>query len=224
MIASTSTILSSLGISAAQTLALSDVGRLFYDKGWSYGTSCNFSVVAGRDPLRILITASGRDKGRLSADDFTLVSADGIPVDSALPKPSAETLLHVAAAECAGAGAVLHTHSIWGTLLSEMFVEQGELVISGYEMLKGFEGIVTHEASKRVEIFENMQDISSLTKIVRTRMNDRANPLRHGFLISGHGLYAWGRDLTEARRHIEVFEFLFEVLGRKLAMTADVKK
>jgi ribulose-5-phosphate 4-epimerase/fuculose-1-phosphate aldolase len=37
----------------------------------------------------------------------------------------------------------------------------------------------------------------------------------HGFLLSRHGLYTWGRDLAEARRHVEIFEFLFEAVARE---------
>ena len=215
-----STLLSRLGVELSATRALSDVGRLFYDKGWSYGTSSNYSVVHARDPLRILISASGRDKGRLGADDFTLVDEDGAAVTSALPRPSAETLLHVAAARHAGAGAVLHTHSIWGTLLSELYSTQGGFALEGYEMLKGLDGIVTHQTRKWVEVFENTQQIPDLAAAVAARLIAARDPLKHGFLIRGHGLYAWGRDLDEARRHVEVFEFLFEVLGRKLSLRA----
>jgi methylthioribulose-1-phosphate dehydratase len=42
-------------------------------------------------------------------------------------------------------------------------------------------------------------------------MADRA---AHGFLISGHGLYTWGQSIAEAERHVEILEFLFEVVGR----------
>ena len=217
---SVSTLLSRLGVELYATHALSDLGRLFYDKGWSYGTSSNYSVVHARDPLRILISASGRDKGRLGADDFTLVDEDGAAVTSALPRPSAETLLHVAAARHAGAGAVLHTHSIWGTLLSELYSTQGGFALEGYEMLKGLDGIVTHQTRKWVEVFENTQQIPDLAAAVAARLIAARDPLKHGFLIRGHGLYAWGRDLDEARRHVEVFEFLFEVLGRKLSLRA----
>ena len=217
---SVSTLLSRLGVELSATRALSDLGRLFYDKGWSYGTSSNYSVVHARDPLRILISASGRDKGRLGADDFTLVDEDGAAVTSALPRPSAETLLHVAAARHAGAGAVLHTHSIWGTLLSELYFTQGGFALEGFEMLKGLEGIVTHQTRKWVEVFENTQQIPDLAAAVSARLMAARDPLQHGFLIRGHGLYAWGRDLDEARRHVEVFEFLFEVLGRKLSLRA----
>lgn len=217
---STSAILATQGIADAATLSLSDTGRLFYDKGWSYGTSSNYSIVHSRDPLRILITASGRDKGRLGPDDFTLIDESGAAIDGALPKPSAEALLHVAAVRHAKAGAVLHTHSIWGTLLSDLYARDGGFPIEGYEMLKGLDGINTHQSRKWVEIFDNTQHIPGLAAIVAARLNDLNNPLRHGYLIRGHGLYTWGRNLNEARRHVEVFEFLFEILGRKLSLPA----
>ena len=31
-----------------------------------------------------------------------------------------------------------------------------------------------------------------------------------GYLIRGHGVYAWGEDVSVAKRHIEGFEFIFE--------------
>jgi methylthioribulose-1-phosphate dehydratase len=60
--------------------------------------------------------------------------------------------------------------------------------------------------------------MAALAKRVQQRLSDTTNPLRHGFLIRGCGLYTWGRDLDEARRHVESFEFLFEVVGRRLAL------
>lgn len=213
-------ILSESGIDEASIHPLMAAARNSYERGWAFGTSGNYSRVHTREPLRLLITASGRDKGMLRLEDFTLVNEQGVSVESALPDPSAETLLHVMLARDGGAGAVLHTHSVWGTLLSEHFARAGGFALEGYEMLKGFDGIRTHEARKWVEIFENSQDIAKLAESVRTRIIDAGNPLRPGFLIAGHGLYAWGRDVDEARRHVEVFEFLFEVVGRKLSLPA----
>ena len=40
-------------------------------------------------------------------------------------------------------------------------------------------------------------------------------PNTWGYLIAGHGLYAWGRDISEARRHLDAFEFM---LGCELEM------
>lgn len=201
--------------------ALREVGAMFYQRGWSVGTSSNYSVVLQREPLELLVTASGMDKGRLRRGDFVRVDRDGSPVASNQPKSSAETMLHVVAAEQPGVGAVLHTHSVWGTLLSDLFHEDGGFEISGYEMLKGLSGIATHETQAWLPIFENTQEIPELAEAVRRQFVDARRPLRHGYLIRRHGLYTWGRNLDEARRHVEVFEFLFECIGRRLTLSAE---
>jgi methylthioribulose-1-phosphate dehydratase len=194
------------------------VGREFYDRGWSRGTSSNYSVVLERQPLELLITASGKDKGRLTRGDFVRVDGEGRPTTAGAPGASAETLLHTVLARHAGAGAVLHTHSLWGTVLSDLYGGEGAVPIEGYEMLKGLAGITTHATTIGVKIFENSQDIAALSRQVRQALEAAREPLRHGFLLRKHGLYAWGRDLDEARRHVEVFEFLFECLGLRIRM------
>ena len=113
---------------------------------------------------------------------------------------------------------MLHTHSVWGTVLSDVFASSGGFFIEGYEMLKGLEGIKSHETKKWIDIFPNNQDISALAKLVKTRLDDLSNPTTHGFLIQNHGLYTWGASLFEARRHIEIFEFLFECVALRRMM------
>lgn len=201
---------------------LRKAGRLFHARGWSVGTSSNYSVVVAREPLELVVTASGMDKGRLRPRDFVRVDAAGRPTHAGQPKSSAETLLHVVAAEQPGVGAVLHTHSIWATLLSDLYAADGGFEIEGYEMLKGLAGISTHAHAIRVEIFDNTQDIPRLAETVRERFLDAEQPLRHGYLIRRHGLYTWGRDLEEARRHVEIFEFLFECVARRLILTGTM--
>ncbi|HKD37998.1 MAG TPA: methylthioribulose 1-phosphate dehydratase, partial [Pirellulales bacterium] len=125
-----------------------------------------------------------------------------------------ETLLHVSIAKQPGVGAVLHTHSIWGTLLSDWQRDAGCVRLSGYEMLKGLDGVKSHETAIDVPVFDNTQDIPSLAAEIERRLSDPEQPLRYGFLINRHGLYTWGRELAEARRHVEALEFLFEVVGR----------
>ena len=192
------------------------VGREFYAKGWSVGTSSNYSTVVQRDPLRILVTASGKDKGDLSCRDFVLLDERGEPTETGQPKSSAETLLHIMAAQDTGVGAVLHTHSVWATVLSDLFLSKGGLELTGYEMLKGLDGVRTHEHREWIPIFPNTQDMHSLAADV-ARCNSSDQPIAHAYLIHQHGLYTWGRDLGEARRHIEVLEFLFECKARSMA-------
>jgi methylthioribulose-1-phosphate dehydratase len=192
-------------------------GAYAHQRCWSLGTSSNYSVVIDRDPFRLLVTASGKHKEKLSPTDFVVLDASGKQLEGEPERPSAEVALHLMLGQRPGVGSILHTHSVWGTLLSDLYGPEGGFFIEGFEMLKGLSGIKTHEHRQWVEIFPNTQDIPDLAKRVAARLDDRTNPLRHGFLIERHGLYTWGQDLQEATRHIEIFEFLFEVVGRRLA-------
>ncbi|MGB2499406.1 MAG: methylthioribulose 1-phosphate dehydratase, partial [Mariniblastus sp.] len=173
------------------------------------------SAIFANDPVELIVTASGKDKGRLGRLDFVHIGADGNPIEPDQPKSSAETMLHVVLAEQNDIGCILHTHSVWGTLLSDHFFEDGGFEIEGFEMLKGLEGVKTHEHNHWLPIFENTQDIPALAELVRERLSDPMEPMTHGFLIRKHGLYTWGKDVFSARRHIEIYEFLFECIARK---------
>ncbi|HXZ80596.1 MAG TPA: methylthioribulose 1-phosphate dehydratase [Terriglobales bacterium] len=191
--------------------SLIEIGREFYRRGWVLGTSGNFSARLSESPLRLTITASGLDKGALSASSFLEIDGRGNVLRGS-GRPSAETALHLKIVEQLGAGAVLHTHSVWSTLLSDQFAPQGGLPIEGYEMLKGLSGVTTHEYREWVPILENSQDYALLSKQIETQLQQ--NPKIHGMLLRRHGLYIWGQDLAEARRHVEILEFLFEAVGR----------
>jgi methylthioribulose-1-phosphate dehydratase len=194
---------------------LAEIGRQCHARGWALGTSGNFSAVVNRDPLRLAITTSGVDKGTLSAGEIVEIDQHG-KVVAGSGRPSAEAALHLAIARARGAGAVLHTHSIWGTILSDAATGNG-LAIEGYEMLKGLDGVGTHEHREWLPILDNTQDWAAAVPEVEAMLTEQPNA--HGFLIRRHGLYTWGRDLAEARRQMEILEFLFEVMGRKRGMT-----
>jgi methylthioribulose-1-phosphate dehydratase len=201
---------------AALAIELAEVGRLCYARGWALGTSGNFSAVVTREPLTLAITSSGVDKGSLEAHHIVEIDAAGRAARGG-GTPSAETALHLAIVRATHAGAVLHTHSIWSTILSDQEMNGAGLLIEGYEMLKGLDGVRTHEHREHVPILDNRQDWAAAVPRVEATL--RAHPDAHGFIIRRHGLYTWGRDLAEARRQTEVFEFLFEVMGRKRGMT-----
>jgi methylthioribulose-1-phosphate dehydratase len=194
---------------AAERLAA--VGRRFDERNWVLGTSGNFSVVVDRDPLRLVMTRSGAAKGSLDAAQFVEVDADGRSV-SVAGKPSAEARLHLEIVRARGAGAVLHTHSIWSTILSDRHAREGGLAIAGYEMLKGLEGIATHEHREWLPILANDQDMDRLGTLVAAVLAEY--PDCHGFLLRRHGLYTWGETLPQAVRHVEILEFLLEAVGR----------
>lgn len=193
---------------------LSAIGAEFYRRGWVLGTSGNFSAAVSRQPLQVCITASGNEKGTLGAANFLTIDADGAILQGA-GKPSAETSVHLAIYNSReNAGAILHTHSVWGTILSDVFFEGGAIEIEGYEMLKGLAGVTTHEHIEFLPIVENSQDYVALARVIENTL--RENPAAHGVYLRRHGLYTWGNSIAEAKRHVEIFEFLFEVLGRRL--------
>ena len=191
---------------------LCEIGGEFYTRGWVYGTSGNFSAKLSSDPLRLAITSSGLDKGALCPGDILEIDSETRVVHGG-GRPSAETRLHLVLVQQAGAGAVLHTHSIWSTLLSDRFAVNGGFILAGYEMLKGLAGVSTHEHREWVPIIENSQDYAELSGALSAVV--KQYPHCHGVLLRKHGLYTWGRDLAEARRHVEILEFLFEAEGRR---------
>jgi methylthioribulose-1-phosphate dehydratase len=197
---------------------LAEVGRRFEGRGWVLGTSGNFSGVLSRTPLRLAITPSAVFKGAMRADEILQVDEEGAVIDGRSGRrPSAETLLHVEIARARNAGAVLHTHSIWSTLLSDQYGDEGGLAIEGYEMLKGLEGVTTHEHREWLPILENDQNMVRLASEVRTLL--ATHPVCHAFLLRRHGLYTWGATLDAAVRHVEIVEFLLEAVGRAAAAT-----
>lgn len=191
---------------------LAEIGRRFYSCGWVLGTSGNFSAVLSREPLRLAITPSAVDKGQLTAGQILEIGPQGNLVGDHHGKPSDESVLHIAVVRARGAGAVLHTHSIWSTILSDLHVTEGGLTIEGYEMLKGLAGVRTHQHREWVPIVENAQDMALLAERVAGTLKE--HPSSHGLLVRRHGLYTWGENLAQAKRHVEIFEFLLEAMGR----------
>ena len=188
------------------------IGRSAYERGWALGTSGNFSTVISRDPLRLAITPSGVDKGELIAEQILEVGQEVGETGSLKSKPSAEALLHIKVVLERGAGAVFHTHSVWGTVLSNVYAPAGGILIEGFEMLKGLEGVKNHEHREWLPIIENSQDMPALAESVALALKEY--PDAHGFLLKQHGLYTWGESLAQAKRHVEILEFLLETVGR----------
>ncbi|HJN36200.1 MAG: methylthioribulose 1-phosphate dehydratase [Prochlorococcus sp.] len=193
--------------------ALIQTMQQLHQRGWCDGTGGNFSVVISRDPLKLLMAPSGVNKGALTSRGLIEVDGDG-DVLIGEGRASAETMMHLKIVESAQAGAVLHTHSPTATCLSRHHRKNGGIIIEGLEMLKGLRGISTHDTSITLPIIDNSQSLEELT--------DSAHPwikkAPHGLLVAGHGLYAWGKDLEEAHRHVEILEFLLEVSWKELVL------
>lgn len=195
-------------------VGLAAVARGFHARGWLLGTSGNLSAVVQREPLRIAMSPSGIDKGELRPEQVLSIDQNAQVVGQNGGKPSDESLLHIRIAKERGAGAVLHTHSVWNTILSDVYAAEGGIKIEGYEMLKGLQGVRTHEHAEWLPIVENSQDMASLADTIGETLNKHKDA--HGFLLRRHGLYSWGDNLAHAKRHIEILEFLLETIGRTL--------
>jgi len=178
---------------------VASIGRFAAARGWVPATSGNFSRRI--DGKTIAITRSGIDKGRIGAAD--LIAVD---LERPLPKGvSAETPLHVARyRRDEGIGAIAHVHSIAATVLSRADAAQGYVQLDGFEMHKSI-GLTTHESTVRLPIFANDQDTAALAERIESALGTDPLP---GYLLAGHGLYAWGATMDDARRHLEGIEFL----------------
>lgn len=185
--------------------ALVEAGRRLDQRGLAPATAGNYSSRLADGS--IAITVSGVHKGRLTEDAIMRVSETGASLDG--KKPSAETLLHcLIYAVDPAAGAVLHTHSVAGTLLSRALDATNGIAFAGYEMLKVYPGVLTHEATVVMPLVENNQDMAGLADILRPLLEAPSAPLP-AFYIRGHGLYAWGPTLSAAENIVEGSEFLF---------------
>ncbi len=192
---------------------LAALARRFAERGWTPATAGNFSLRL--DHGRVLVTASGRDKGQLVEDDFLVVDDAG-RVLRGQGQPSAETALHLQIYRLRPeAQVVLHTHSPSQTIASRLFAACGGLRLAGYELLKAFAGIDTHRTELSLPVVRNSQDMREIAEQVEPSL---AAPVCFGYLIEGHGLYAWGRGPEEAARHLEALDFLIqcELEWRKL--------
>jgi methylthioribulose-1-phosphate dehydratase len=181
----------------AELIAL---GRFAAERGWVPATSGNFS--RRLDASHIAVTRSGRHKGELTANDFAVVA-----LDQPLPRGvSAETPLHVARyRRHPDIGAVIHVHSLAATVLSRADAPKGAVELEGFEMHKALAGFTTHESTLRVPIFANAQDTAELAGRIEASLGESAVA---GYLLAGHGLYAWGATVDDARRHVEALDFL----------------
>jgi methylthioribulose-1-phosphate dehydratase len=187
------------------------VGRFFHQRGWVPATGGNFSLQL--DPTRILITASGVHKGELEPGDFVTVDPAGRMLGEG--RASYETGLHLQLyRDISAARAVLHTHSVANTLLSR---RHDRIVLHGYELQKLLPGAPDPAERVEIPVFDNDQDIARLSETISSHMKDRL-PVA-GYLIRGHGLYAWGESVAQARHRVEALEFMFECELRSVEVT-----
>lgn len=199
---------------SSPTQELAELGREFYDRGWVRGASGNFSILLARKPLRLCITAAGNEKGALDETNFLEIDDDA-EILQGFGRPSDETLLHLSIYRLRPrARCILYSQTVWGLMQAEKNFIDGSITVAGYEALKGLSDVESQDHVERVPIVENSSDQVALSHVISNVLIE--NPSIHAIYIRRHGLYSWGETVEQARRHIDIFEFMFELIGRSL--------
>lgn len=173
--------------------------------GHSTATSTNYSYREENGDL--WVSRSGIDKSSFTPEDFIRVDHHGVAIDPLSPfKVSAETLIHCSLYNLfPDANVVLHSHSIYPVLLSDTALTS--MKFQGYEILKGFNAVSSHESLVEIPVLDNSQDM----EYFKHELNYRKEEMQYGvFMIKKHGFYAWGNNMFEAKRHLETFQYLCE--------------
>ncbi len=186
---------------------LNDIKIKLYNRGWFPATSGNLSYKLHEDPLFFAITSSGKDKGTVTHEDVIFVDKNAKPIEKTKQKPSAETKIHSQIYQKTDAGMVIHIHTTNNNFISQVFFDDGFVPLKDMEMIKALD-IWDENAFVKLPIIENWFDLDKLAE----EAGKAINPDVPGLLIRNHGIYAWGKNEFEAKRHIEAFEFMFEYM------------
>ncbi len=179
-------------------------------KGWVPATAGNFS--ARIDLARAACTASGGDKGAVTEQGVIVLDIAENLDGPGHPRMSAEAPLHLQLyRDDPTIGAVAHAHPLAAVLLSRRHAGAGRIVFEGWEMQKAIRSVTTHEGALELPIFANDQDTRRLGLRVSQARAGWNGPV-FGYLIAGHGIYAWGKDAFEARRHLEAYAHLLDLI------------
>lgn len=198
-------------VDAQEAQALAGLVRALNSSGHNPATSGNYSLRSADHQGMALVSESGVDKSLFTENNFLLVDIQTGQLEKSFKeagrKSSDETAMHLAVYRGTRAGCVLHSHLLEGLLFADMFPDQDVIRVQGLELLKGFKGVKTHEIAIDIPCFDNTQDIDGLAPHVQEAISKEHV---YGFILRGHGLYAWGSTVKEAKRHLEVFEYIFK--------------
>ncbi|MBI3811737.1 MAG: methylthioribulose 1-phosphate dehydratase [Nitrospirae bacterium] len=187
--------------------------RLFYDKDWVSGTGGG--ICAAKDSKTVLMAPTGVHKEEVKPSDLFIVDRSS----GAIVRPPKNRALTVS--ECnpifctimnrRGAGSVMHSHALSSVLAADLAGKHDDLIIEGLEMLKGVRG-VSNQAKHAVPVIQNTPRERELLDQIRLMLENSAYAESFCILVRNHGAYIWGEDLWEAKRHAEIYHFLFEAV------------
>jgi methylthioribulose-1-phosphate dehydratase len=183
--------------------------RSLNGSGHNPATSGNYSLRLNSTSKVCLVSETGVDKSQFAEMNLLPLSLEVGQVLSGFEgrRSSAETALHLAIYRLTNASCVLHSHLLDSLLFADLFPGTPFIEVGGLELLKGFRGVKTHETNISIPCFENTQDMEQLARDLVGKLDGQKGAC--GFIVRHHGLYVWGEGVDEAKRHLEVFEYLF---------------
>ena len=193
---------------------LCELLRAFHDKGWASGTGGG--ICGPADDGNLFLAPTGVHKERVKPEDLFIVSpADGsvvVHAEDPTLKPSECNGVFRTCVGMRGARSVVHSHALSAVLAADLAVDA--LEIAGFEMLKGIRGVSNRDVHL-VPLIANTARESELVGDVATVLANERFDASFCVLVRDHGAYIWGEDVWEAKRHAEVYHWLFEaVLAR----------
>jgi methylthioribulose-1-phosphate dehydratase len=188
---------------------------VFYSKGWVSGTGGG--ICGPADGGGLLLAPTGVHKERIRTNEFfTVDPADGsilaTPDDPALRPSECKTIFTMAARE-RGARSVVHSHALSAVLAGDLATAQDadHVAIRDLEMLKGIRGVANRDVHL-LPVIRNTPREAELTEQLARVLGDPRFESSFAVVVADHGAYIWGDDVWEAKRHTEVYHFLFEAV------------
>ncbi|NVB39725.1 methylthioribulose 1-phosphate dehydratase [Pseudenhygromyxa sp. WMMC2535] len=195
----------------ATAALISELCKQFYGLGWVSGTGGGISI---RDDRGVWMAPSGVQKERIAPQDVFLLEARWDRAE--VIEPPANPALRLS--ECQplffnafrlrGAGAVIHSHSLWAVLAARVACPDGGAGVfrsRNLEMQKGLRGVGCFD-ELRVPIIPNTAREAQLRDSMAEAMV--AHPDVDAVLVAGHGIYVWGEDWVRAKTQAECLDYL----------------
>ena len=183
----------------------------FYGRGWVSGTGGGISGPA--DGGGLLLAPTGVHKERIRPDEFfTVDPADGsvraAPEDRSLRPSECNAIFCLAVRERA-ARSIVHSHALSAVLAGDLARDRDHIAIRDLEMLKGIRGVGNRD-THLLPVIRNTPRESELVEQLARVLDDPRFASSFAVIVADHGAYIWGDDVWEAKRHTEVYHFLFE--------------
>lgn len=187
--------------------------RDFHRRGWVSGTGGG--ICGPSADGRLLMAPSGVHKERVQIDEFFTVD----PTDGGIVRtperddlrPSECSSIFCLTHRSRAAWSVVHSHALSAVLAGDIAAaaDADHIAIGDLEMLKGIPGVSNSDVHL-VPVIRNTPREPELVRQLQDVFADPRFERACAVLVRDHGAYIWGDDVLAAKRHTEVYHFLFE--------------